>query len=58
MDGGRRQDAVEARDRALRAMVSATDVATRVSLWRLALRYNNRDILDAREDGFLAALQS
>lgn len=35
-------DAMICRDRALSALTEAEDVATRVSLWRLALRFNGK----------------
>lgn len=36
------RDAKTARDRAIEAMVSAEDVATRASLWRAALKFHGR----------------
>lgn len=44
--------------RMVAAMEGVKDAAARRSMWRAALKYRNRDKLDAREDGFLAALQS
>ncbi len=55
MEGREQDDGREARDRALRAMVEAEDEATRVSLWRLALRYNSK-ASDARGGDFARAL--
>lgn len=42
MEDGR-NDALIARDRCLQALVESEDLETRRSLWRAAIRYNERD---------------
>lgn len=53
---GIREDARECLSRALEALAEAEDVATRLSLWRLAKRYHGRMKASAGEGLNLARL--